>query len=86
MKDLQITLQESINLAEHVTLNILYQAVDIYETNYNAFVKKDQQKDITPDGRFYQGWALAAVLYAGYTAGVRAERVKRKTGKCSKMQ
>ena len=80
MDNYPITLEDVKLLSKHVTLEMFFAADEILRIAYNSLADEDikQRKEPNHDYDYYYKAASAVVLYAGYVAGVRAERAKRR--------
>lgn len=77
-EDYLITLEDVKHLAKHVRLDMFLAADEIFRIAYNSLADEDIKQRKEPNHDYYYKAASAAVLYAGYVAGVRAERTKRR--------
>ena len=78
MDNYRITLEDVKLLSKHVTLEMFFAADEIFRIAYNSLADEDIKQRKEPNHDYYYKAASAAVLYAGYVAGVRAERAKRR--------
>lgn len=78
MDNYPITLEDVKRLSKHVTLDMLFAADEIFKTAYNSLADENIKQGKEPSHDYYYKAASAVVLYAGYVAGVRAERAKRR--------
>ena len=78
MNNYQITPEDVKQLSKHVTLNMFLTADNVFKTAYNLLADENIKRGKEPNHDYYYKAASAVVLYAGYVAGVRAERAKRR--------
>ena len=78
MNNYQITPGDVKQLSKHVTLDMFLAADNVFKTAYNSLANEDIKHGKIPNHDYYYKAASAAVLYAGYVVGVRAERAKRR--------
>ena len=78
MDNYPITLEDVKQLSKHVTLDMFLAADDVFKTAYNSLADENIKQGKEPNHDYYYKAAFAVVFYAGYVAGVRAERARRR--------